>query len=227
MTEWNLTFSHRNLINDTCFKSCYILKNLLRNYDRLDSFGYWSLTDLIEENAFPDELFHGGLGIYTMNGLRKNVFYAFYFANMLGDELLESGEGYFITKKEDSYQIITYNYVHYGDLFAAGELFDITRTSRYSAFNMSRQLTISATLTDVENGRYEVREYFVNRHHGSAFDLWVGFGGLPLGPKDTELLKGLCVPGYHVDYRMAEAGTLTYKATLEALEIRFAEIRPL
>ena len=26
LTEWNLTFSHRNLVNDTCFKSCYIMK---------------------------------------------------------------------------------------------------------------------------------------------------------------------------------------------------------
>lgn len=49
LTEWNLTVSHRNLLNDTCFKSCYLAKNLLENYDMLDSFGYWVLTDLIEE----------------------------------------------------------------------------------------------------------------------------------------------------------------------------------
>jgi beta-xylosidase len=34
-----------------------------------------------------------------MNGLRKNVFYAFYFANMLGDELVAADDGYFITRK--------------------------------------------------------------------------------------------------------------------------------
>ena len=38
MTEWNFTMSHRNLISDTSFKTCYIMKNLLKNYDRLDSF---------------------------------------------------------------------------------------------------------------------------------------------------------------------------------------------
>lgn len=225
MTEWNFTFSHRNLINDTCFKSCYIMKNLLKNYDRLDSFGYWSLTDLIEENALPDTLFHGGLGIYTMNGLRKNVFYVFYFANMLGDELLATGDGYFITRKEDSIQIITYNYIHYGNLFASGELFDITETMRYSAFDMSKKLRISLDLKDLENGHYEIREYFINREHGSAYDVWLQLGAVPLDSHDTDLLRGLCVPGYHKQLKLVEKNQMTYSTILEPLEIRFTEIK--
>ena len=224
LTEWNFTLSHRNLINDTCFKSCYIMKNLLRNYDRLDSFGYWSLTDLLEENALPDTLFHGGLGMYTMNGLRKNVFYAYYFANMLGDELLDNGDGYFITRKKNSYQIITYNYVHYGDLFAAGELYDITETHRYSAFDMSRKLRPEITLTGLAAGMYEVREYFVNRHYGSAYDIWVQMGGVPLDPHDTDLFRGLCAPGFHKELRLVEKEQITYAPVLEPLEIRFTEI---
>lgn len=226
LTEWNFTFSHRNLVNDTCFKSCYIMKNLLKNYDRLASFGYWSLTDLIEENPLPDTLFHGGLGIYTTNGLRKNVFYTFYFVNMLGDELIAADDGYFITRKPDnSYQIITYNYVHYGNLFASGELFDITETSRYSAFDMSRKLRISFTLDNLVPGRYEIREYFVNREHGSAYDIWINLGGVPLNPKDTDLLRGLCVPGYHKELRLIEKNQISYAAVLEPLEIRFTEIK--
>lgn len=227
LTEWNFTLSHRNLINDTCFKSCYILKNLLKNYDRLDSFGYWSLTDLLEENPLPDTLFHGGLGIYTMNGIRKNVFYSFYFANMLGDSLIDAGDGYFITSGNDSYQIITYNYIHYGDLFAAGEAFDITQTSRYSAFNMAKRLRITLPLTDLDNGRYQIKEYYVNREHGSAFDLWVAAGGVTLSGAEAELFRGTCVPGFHSEYKMTEYNKLTYSPVLEPLEIRFAQIRKL
>lgn len=225
LTEWNFTLSHRNLINDTCFKSCYIMKNLLHNYDRLDSFGYWSLTDLLEENALPDSLFHGGLGIYTMNGLRKNVFYAFYFANMLGKELIAANDSYFITKNEHAYQIITYNYIHYGNLFASGELFDITETSRYSAFDMSRHLQLNLEFLDLPNGSYTIKEYFVNREHGSAYDLWINMGAAPLDPHDTELMRGLCVPGCHKEYRLAEKNSLTYSPLLKPLEIRFAEIK--
>jgi xylan 1,4-beta-xylosidase len=201
------------------------MKNLLKNYDRLDSFGYWSLTDLLEEVALPDTLFHGGLGIYTMNGLRKNVFYAFYFANMLGDELIAADDGYFITRKNDSYQIITYHYVHYGNLFASGELFDITETNRYTPFDMSGKLRITLGLTDLPQGSYELREYFVNREKGSAFDIWLQLGGVPLDPHDTDLFRGLCVPGYHKDYFLLDKGDYTYSALLEPLEIRFAQIK--
>lgn len=226
MTEWNFTLSHRNLISDTSFKTCYIMKNLLQNYDRLDSFGYWSLTDLIEENALPDTLFHGGLGIYTSNGLRKGMFYAFYFANMLGDELIAKGEGYFITKRENRYQIITYYYIHYGSLFASGELFDITETNRYSAFDTTKNLSISLQLTELENGNYLTKEYFVNRHHGNAYDIWMEMGAIPLNPEDTELFRGLCVPGFHQSYLYADNHAMTYTAELEPFEIRFAELTP-
>ena len=78
LTEWNFTLSHQNLISDTCFKSCWLMKNLLRNYDRLDSFGYWSLTDLISENALPDVLFHGGLGtVHYEWAAKKTLFMSF------------------------------------------------------------------------------------------------------------------------------------------------------
>lgn len=228
LTEWNLTLSHRNLISDTCFKSCYILKNLLENYDRLDSFGYWSLTDLLEENPPPDSghTFHGGLGIYTVNGVRKSVFYAFDFAGRLGDELLARGDGYFITRKNDRIQIITYNYVHYGGLFAAGDAIGVTLTSRYAPFDMSRRAAFSIPLSGLEDGRYTVREYFVNREYGSAFDLWVKMGAVPLSAADSELHSRACVPGFHAEYLACENGLLTYTPTLEPLEIRFAELSP-
>jgi xylan 1,4-beta-xylosidase len=225
MTEWNFTLSHRNLASDTCFKSCYILKNLLRNYDRLDSFGYWSLTDLLEENALPDTLFHGGLGIYTTNGIRKSVYYSFYFASLLGDELIASGEGYFITKSIDAYQIITYNYVHYGNLFASGELFDMTETNRYTPFDMTNRLQFQIKLTDLDDGNYCIKELFVNREYGSAYDIWLKMGAVPLDPSDVEIIKGYCVPGMHKEYRLIESGVYEYSPVLDPLEIRFAEIK--
>ena len=228
LTEWNLTLSHRNLISDTCFKSCYILKNLLENYDRLDSFGYWSLTDLLEENPLPDSghTFHGGLGIYTMNGARKSVFYAFEFANRLGGELLAQGDGYFITRKGGNIQIITYNYVHYGDLFAAGDAIGVTPTNRYAPFDMSRRVAFSIPLSGLNDGRYVVKEHFVNREHGSAFDLWVKMGAMPLSTADSEVYRHACVPGLHAERLACENGRLTYSPTLEPLEIRFAELSP-
>jgi xylan 1,4-beta-xylosidase len=141
------------------------------------------------------------------------------------NELIAADDGYFITRKDDSYQIITYHYVHYGNLFASGELFDITETNRYTPFDMSGKLRITLGLTDLPQGSYELREYFVNREKGSAFDIWLQLGGVPLDPHDTDLFRGLCVPGYHKDYFLLDKGDYTYSALLEPLEIRFAQIK--
>ena len=227
MTEWNFTLSHRILISDTCFKSCYILKNLLENYDRLDSFGYWSLTDLLEENPLPEELFHGGLGLYTMNGIKKSVYWSFFFAGRLGDELIAKGEGYFITKNDNGYSIILYHYVHYGNVFASGESFNITHNSRYGVFDMSRNLEVNIELTGLENGRYNIREFFVNRQYGSAYDKWLEIGSVPLDSGEGSLLRNLSVPGFHKEFYLVEKGTLNIESVLEPLEIRLVEIRKL
>lgn len=144
----------------------------------------------------------------------------------LGDELIAAGDGYFITRKGDCYQIITYHYIHYGDLFASGELFDITETNRYTAFDTTKDLDVFLQLTDIANGNYNVKEYFVNRHHGNAYDIWLEMGAIPLSPQDTDLLRGLCVPGFHQSRLFTEKHTLTYTAQLEPFEIRFAELRP-
>ena len=101
---------------DTCFKSCYLTKNLLENYDELDSFGYWVLTDWIEETQPSKEQFHGGLGLFTQDGIKKPHYYAFDFMNKLGDLLIDKGNGYFITKSYGKIQILLYNYEHFNHL---------------------------------------------------------------------------------------------------------------
>lgn len=227
LTEWNLTFSHRNLINDTCFKSCYLIKNLLENYDRLGSFGYWSLTDLLSENPLPDDMFHGGMGIYTVNGIRKPAFNALRLAGMLGNELLAQGDGYFITRTGSSIQIMMYHYVHYGSLFAAGEAFNITPLDRYGIFDMSRRLRMAIPLTDLVGKKYLLKEYFVNREHGSAFDHWLGTGALPITPGEAVIMNYACSPGFFQQHIEVPGGEYLYCPTLEPLEVRLAVFRPI
>lgn len=71
LTEWNFSPAHRSLLGDTCFRSCYLVKNILENIDRLDGMGYWMLTDLFEEHQVPETLFHGGMGLFTSNGVPR------------------------------------------------------------------------------------------------------------------------------------------------------------
>lgn len=225
MTEWNLTLSHRNLINDTCFKSCYLTKNLLENYDQLDSFGYWTLTDLLEETQPDEDLFHGGLGLFTYNGIKKPHYYAFQYINRLGDDLLTRGTGYFVTKSKRGIQMICYNYEHFNHLFASGEVFDMTQTNRYTVFTNRDRLEITIPLTHIPNQKFVIKEYIINQNHGSSFDKWVEMGAINLtNSHDVDLLKQASVPMLQISQGEISGSELTYTAILEPLEVRFIEI---
>ena len=152
LTEWNNTPSQQDLLNDTCFKSCYIAKNILENYDRLDGFGYWSLTDWMGEAPLPQQMFFGGLGLFTVSGIPKASFYALSLLRQLGDACIGKGEGWFATRQGDKYSIILYNYRHFSHLYALGERFDMTFTDRYTPFDPVQSLDAHITLSDVKNG---------------------------------------------------------------------------
>lgn len=227
MTEWNLTVSHRNLINDTCFKACYLTKNLLKNYDRLESFGYWSLTDLIGELQPSKHLFHGGLGMFTMNGIPKSHYHTFRLISKLGDTLLSSGNGWFITKQSSTgnLRMIFYNYSHYDKLFSSGEIFDMTLTNRYTSFANLKPRTFSVTLTKLTFSKCRIRETFVNQEYGSSYDTWVRMGGVELfSPEDIDTLYHLSQPGCEIYYENITDGELNFSRTLAPLEVRLVEV---
>ncbi len=225
ISEWNLTVSHRNLINDTCFKACYLIKNFLENYDRVDAISYWSLTDFMEEYQLPEELFHGGMGLFTVNGIKKPPYYAMEMLSGLGDVLLDSGEGYFITRKGKKIVLILYNYEHYNALFVEGGL-GLTDTKRDGAFINQRSLDVELTLTGFEKGLCRIREMVLNPEHGSCFDAWVTMGASKLGKDDIDWLKQESHPRLHIREQRVSAGELCYSATLATHEVRLVEISP-
>ena len=225
LTEWNNTPSQQDLLNDTCFKSCYIVKGIAENYDRLSSFGYWSLTDWMGEAPQPDQLFFGGLGLFTANGIPKASYHAFSLLRELGDTLLGKGDGWFITRQDRKYVILLYNYRHFSQLYARGERFDMTFTDRYTPFEPEQQLDVHISLRSVANVTYTVTETIVNRHSGSSFDTWLSMGA-PDQLTETEYrtLESRSVPAINKYSTSARDGMLVLDAMLDTLEVRLIRI---
>jgi len=227
LAEWNTSPSQQDLLNDTCFKSCYLAKNLLENMDALDGFGYWSLTDWMGEAPLPEEMFFGGLGLFTAGGIPKAAFYALTLLAKLGHELLSRGDGWFLTKSGGGYQMVLYNYRHFSQLYAAGEKFDMTFHDRYTPFAPEQSMDFHIRINNMENGSYTVRETVVNRKYGSAFDEWLRMGGMELrGEEELDCLRAHARPHVTKYRTQVQKHTLEIDAMLEMLEVRLIEIKP-
>lgn len=221
LTEWNFSPSHRELLGDTIFRSCYLVKNILENYDRLGSMGYWLLTDLFEEHQVPPATFHGGLGLYTYNGIKKPSYYAMWLLSKLGEERIGQGDGWFLTRKGDDYQLMLYHYQHYSSLYAACEAFDMTDTERYTPFGPEQRREFEIRIVHMTSGIWRAVEYSISRTSGSAFDKWVEMGAQPLeNSEEVTLLKSLSLPMLNKYFLQAGESGLSVNVILEPLEVK-------
>lgn len=221
ISEWNNTPSQQDYLNDTCFKACYIAKNIAENYDQLDGLAYWTLTDLVAEHEIPDTLFFGGLGLYTKSGIPKASYYAMRLLSMLGDNCIGRGEGWFATKTENEIRILAYHYKHYTDLYALGERFDMNATDRYTMFHQTNKLNLKLLLENVEDRVYNRKEYVLNQDYGSAFDTWVKCGCAdPESGDENEYLISQSQPFQKKSSIAAENHTLSLDITMNVLEVR-------
>lgn len=224
LTEWNSTSSHRDLLSDTCFKSTYIVKNILENYGKLQKSGYWLLTDLHEESLLEYKLFHGGLGLFTINGIKKPAYFAYLFLSKLGKNLLSKGDGYFVTEQDGKYIVLLYNYAHYSAAYSEEVGINTSYTDRYSVFpeNGIKEYSFSFPQTQ---GEYLAVHRIMNREHGSAFDNFVDMGAVePLSVEETEYLRDRTCPKITKEILPAP---FSLNISLQPFEIRLIEITPL
>jgi xylan 1,4-beta-xylosidase len=200
------------------------VKNLLENMDNLQSFGYWTITDLIEEQRAEKHTFHGGLGLITQNNIPKAAYYAYEFLGKLGEQLVAAGEGYFITKNRKGYQIILYHYCHYDRLYCMNQHANIDRTDRYNVFLNKDSIQMKLTLNGIEKGNYIVKQNQLNRKNGSAFDKWVEMGAPEqMNIEEMEYLRSSSVPKKLVKEIRMEEGYII-EETLQPHEVQLIEI---
>ncbi|MEV5027095.1 GH39 family glycosyl hydrolase [Paenibacillus sp. LPE1-1-1.1] len=227
LTEWNSTAYHRELTNDTLYKAAYIVKNLVENLDDIQGFGYWVLSDNIEETVASPRLFHGGLGLVAQHGVPKAAQYAYDLLAKLGDRLIAREEGYIVTASSGGYQVLAYNYCHFDDLYALGDTSFIDETNRYNGFKDEKVLKMAFELKAIANGKYRMITHRINRKHGSSYDKWVEMGAPePLSAEDIEYIKTASVPERSVQTVEAEHG-FTFDTVLEPHAVALIELIPL
>jgi xylan 1,4-beta-xylosidase len=98
ITEFNSSYRPDNPIHDTAWHAAYLAPVLATGGDLVDSFSYWTFSDMFEEAGVPTSLFHGGFGLLTHRQIKKPTFHLYAFMARMGQEILARGEDHLVTR---------------------------------------------------------------------------------------------------------------------------------
>lgn len=92
VTEWSTSYSPRDPVHDSYFSAPYILEQFKHTEHGIASMSYWVFTDIFEEAGPPLTPFHGGFGLFTVQGIKKPAYFAYRFLSRLGPTELANSD---------------------------------------------------------------------------------------------------------------------------------------
>ncbi|MEH1122971.1 GH39 family glycosyl hydrolase [Micromonospora sp. CPCC 206061] len=98
ITEFNSSYRPDNPVHDTAFHAAYLAPVVAAGGDLVDSFSYWTFSDMFEEVGVPTAPFHGGFGLLTHRQIKKPTFHLYAFMARMGDQVLARGDDHLVTR---------------------------------------------------------------------------------------------------------------------------------
>jgi xylan 1,4-beta-xylosidase len=228
VTEWNISISNRNFLNDSSFKASYMVKNIVENLNQnpLKMMGYWLSSDIFSDFRDSKNILHGGAGLLTKNGIKKPSYHAFVLLKQLGEILVAKGDNYIVTKKSgERYQVLCFNYKHFNYSFYLHPEGSTGIHEQYEIFENNEPMNLSLELQGIANGKYRVKELKLNRDHGSVLDEWLKFGVVDdIKSDEVDYFKQICVPHMKVEHSLVENHSIILKGELQPHEVRLFEL---
>jgi len=219
ITELGSDAVSRAAVNETCYKSTFIVKSAIDLWDSADAMGYWLLSDLSQEHPDSKKIVFGGNGLISRHGIRKAGYYAFWFLGKLGNRLVDRGANYIVTATDAGrYALLVHNYKNLSDRYCS-EYFKLdTMVPGDKLFADIRPMRFQYTLEDLPAGHYMIKKYELGARHGNLADLASELNCWELArSEEIEYLKETCVPKQRIMYQECE-GSLELMAELDALE---------
>jgi len=224
VTEWNISACWGNKVLDTAYLGSFIVFNAIALFDKVESLGIWTYSDLFDERGPAPSTFHGGFGMQTFQGIKKPSYHAIGLLNKLGDELLLRNDHSIITKRANDIQILAVHYVHFDELYANGDVSAVDLIDPYSAFNPVGVKTYRFKLT-LAKGTYRLSRYQLSQQHGSAYDEWQKMAmPEPLNDEDVSELKRLAHPKRTIELLTHPGGELIITMQLPAHGVELVTI---
>ncbi len=85
-TEWSTSSNPRDPLHDEPFGAASAMHILMGVQEYVQGYGYWTFSDIFEENYFPSLPFQGGFGLLNLYGIPKPAYRAFQLLHNLGNK---------------------------------------------------------------------------------------------------------------------------------------------
>lgn len=226
ISEWNLTVVNRNVLNDSCFKGAYVMKNLMALYAEAEVIGYWFGTDLFVECEEQPRLLDGCCGLLTYHGICKPAFYAIDFMNRMGSYLLGQTENAMVSADGyDNYMIVCHNYKHMGIQYFMQDEKVLKIEKIPFLFDDNSRLKINIQISHVRNGFYYVKTRSISQKSGSIQDEWGRMGLVEnLNTQDIDYLRSISIPRITIYEYPVKNNMLEISLSLDPHEIQCIHI---
>lgn len=173
ITEFNSSYRPDNPIHDTAFHAAYLAPVVAAGGDLVDSFSYWTFSDMFEEVGIPTALFHGGFGLVTHRQIKKPTFHVYAFMARMGDVVLARGDDHLVTRDGEGRVTVL-----------AWAPVDVTGWPGSAAPSHTVRLSLPITPADARSA-FALRSV-VNEEAGNAWAAWCEMGR-PASPRARQL----------------------------------------
>ncbi|MDO3705162.1 xylan 1,4-beta-xylosidase [Micromonospora sp. C28SCA-DRY-2] len=210
ITEFNSSYRPDNPIHDTAFHAAYLAPVVAAGGDLVDSFSYWTFSDVFEEEGVPTSLFHGGFGLLTHRQIKKPTYHLYAFLARMGDQVLARGPDHLVTR--DATGRIT---------VLAWAPVDVTGREPVPDRHTVR---LSVPLPGSATTAFLLRSS-VSEEAGNAWRAWCEMGRPP-SPRTRELdaLRAAAEPARRHASLPVEAGRVALDLHLDRHEVTLAEL---
>ena len=200
-TEWNTSSSAFDPLHDEPYAAAAVASTVMEANGLVEGYGFWTFSDIFEENYLPSLPFHGGFGLLTLHGVPKPTYRTFELLHDLGDRQslvdgLHETVDCSVIQKDSSVTVLLTNHTTPGHTIGAEEI----------------QLRL-------DNAREPVaaRIRRVDEEHSNAKRVWEEMGQPEyLSRKDVERLEEVSQLVSEKQPMKFREGSIFLKATLPA-----------
>lgn len=215
MTDWNTLVGEGDILAGTFFRSALILEVILELSNEISGIGFW-LNIKIKERVTLKRQDHC-LSVFLYGKLKRPLYFAMFFLQKIGQEIIETGPGYMLTKEGEEVQLLVYNPCYIKPLYSV---------NNFLVQNQTKHWTIR--LKGLIQGDYLVRHYSLDKDHGGIYNDWLRVGGYK--ELDQELIEHLekkIMPKFELLKEPVEGGIYQFTTDLTINACQLYCLKPL